>query len=91
MLQLPFDGKKRLQQQQEILNHQLEKLHQTIQDNEQVRLDASDELIISPLRAEDLPISAQILQELIGKRLPPIDLSDLLMEIDKLTGFGKFS
>ena len=88
MLQLPLDGKKRLQQQQEILDYQLEKLHQTIQDNEQVRMDVNDELIISPLKAEDLPISAQKLQQLIGKGLPHIDLSDLLMEMDKLTGFS---
>lgn len=88
MLQLPLDGKKRLQQQQEILDYQLEKLHQTIQDNEQVRLDANDELIISPLKAEDLPVSAQKLQQLIGKGLPQVDLSELLMEMDKLTGFS---
>lgn len=88
MLQLPLDGKKRLQQQQEILDYQLEKLHQTIQDNEQIRMDANDELIISPLKAEDLPVSAQKLQQLIGKGLPQVDLSDLLMEMDKLTGFS---
>jgi hypothetical protein len=83
-----LDGEKRLQQQQEILDYQLEKLHQTIQDNEQVRMDANDELIISPLKAEDLPVSAQNLQQLIGKGLPQIDLSELLMEMDKLTGFS---
>ncbi len=61
---------------------------ETINKNEQVRLDENDELIISPLRAEDLPLSAQKLQQLIGKSLPQIDLSELLMEIDKLTGFS---
>lgn len=49
-------------------------------------MDANNELIISPLRAEDLPLSAQNLQQLIGKVLPSIDLSELLMEVDKLTG-----
>ena len=88
MLQLPQTGKERLQQQQEALDYQLEKLHQTIQDNDQVRLDANGELIISPLRAEDLPKSSQTLQKLVSKRLPRIDLSELLMEIDKLTGFS---
>jgi TnpA family transposase len=88
MLQLPLEGKERLQQQKEALDHHLEKLHQTIKDNDKVRMDANNELIISPLRAEDLPVSAQILQELIGKGLPRIDLSDLLMEMDKLTGFS---
>jgi TnpA family transposase len=88
MLRLPLEGMERLQQQQEALDHNLEKLYQTIQDNDKVRMDANEELIVSPLKAEDLPISAQILQELIGKGLPPVDLSDLLIEMDKLTGFS---
>ena len=88
ILQLPQNGKERLQQQREALDYQLEKLHQTINDNDKVRMDENDELIISPLRAEDLPLSAQKLQQLVGKSLPQIDLSELLMEIDKLTGFS---
>ncbi len=51
-------------------------------------MDENDELIISPLKAEDLPQTAQKLQQLVGKSLPQIDLSELLMEIDKLTGFS---
>ena len=88
ILQLPKNGKERLQQQREALDYQLEKLHQTINDNDKVRMDENDELIISPLRALDLPLSAQKLQQLVGKRLPQIDLSELLMEMDKLTGFS---
>ncbi|MCH2247036.1 MAG: Tn3 family transposase [Crocosphaera sp.] len=88
MLQLPLKGKKRLQQQQKELDVQLDKLHQTIQDNDQVRLDEEDELVISPLQAEDLSPSAKNLQQLVGKRLPCLDLSDLLIEIDQLTGFS---
>ncbi len=88
ILQLPQKGNERLQKQQEILESQIEKLHQTIQDNYKVRMDENDELIISPLRAEDLPLTAQKLQQLVGKSLPHIDLSELLMEMDKLTGFS---
>ena len=88
ILQLPQNGKERLQQQQEALDYQLEKLHQTINDNDKVRMDENDELIISPLKAEDLPLSSQKLQVLVSKSLPHIDLSELLMEMDKLTGFS---
>jgi hypothetical protein len=88
MLQLSQNGKERLQQQRESLDHQIEKLHQTINENDKVRMDENDELIISPLRAEDLPVSAQKLQKVISKSLPHIDLSELLMEMDKLTGFS---
>ena len=88
ILQLPRNGKERLQQQREALDYQLEKFHQTINDNNQVRIDENDELIISPLKAEDLPLSAQNLQQLIGKMLPKVDLSELFIEMDKLTGFS---
>ncbi|MDJ0799663.1 MAG: Tn3 family transposase [Calothrix sp. MO_167.B12] len=88
ILQLPLKGKERLQQQQEELDYQLEKLHQTLQDDDKVRLDEEGELIISPLQAEDLPFSAHKLQQLIRKTLPQIDLSELLMEMDKLSGFS---
>ena len=88
ILQLPIEGKQRLQQQQELLELNIEQFSQTIRDNDKVRLDASDELVISPLRAEDLPPTSILLKKLISKHLPHIDLSELLMEIDKLTGFS---
>ena len=88
ILQLPKNGKERLQQQREELDYQLEKFHQTINDNDQVRMDENGELIISPLRALDLPLSAKNLQQLIGKMLPLVDLSELFIEMDKLTGFS---
>ncbi len=88
ILQLPKNGKERLQQQREALDYQLEKFHQTINDNDQVRMDENGELIISPLRALDLPLSAKNLQQLIGKMLPLVDLSELFIEMDKLTGFS---
>ena len=88
MLQISLGGKPRLQQQREELETQLEQLKQTLQNNDKVRLDAKGELIVSPLKAEDLPKSCQTLKKLIGQRLPQIDLSELLIEIDKLTGFS---
>ena len=88
MLQLPRAGIEQLQQHQEELDYQLEKFHQTIQDSDKVRISNEGELIISPLQAEDLPPMAQKLQRLVGQRLPRIDLSELIIEIDKLTGFS---
>ena len=88
MLQLPKAGKQKLFQKGEELTAQLDQFKQTIADNDQVRLDANGDLIVSPLKAEDLPTSSQALQQLIGQHLPQIDLSELLIEIDKLTGFS---
>lgn len=87
-IQSHLGWRKATQKQQEELNSQIDQLHQTLQDDDKVRLDAEGKLIISPLQAEDLPLSAQKLQQLIGKSLPQIDLSDLLIEMDKLSGFS---
>lgn len=45
-------------------------------------------LILSPLEAEGLPPHAQQLGNLIGERLPKLDITDLLMEVDGWTGFS---
>jgi len=44
-------------------------------------------LVISPLKAEDLPQSSVKLRELVDQRLPLVDLTDLLIEVDGWTNF----
>lgn len=44
-----------------------------------------DELILSPLEAERRPASAEALEALITARLPQVDLSELLREVDAWT------
>jgi TnpA family transposase len=45
-------------------------------------------LIVTPLEAEDRPESAVILERLIDERLPQVELSELLVEVDGWTGFS---
>lgn len=47
----------------------------------------NDELIVSPLEAEDLPERVGHLQKVIGERLPRVDLAELLIEVDSWTQF----
>jgi TnpA family transposase len=47
-----------------------------------------DELILSPLEADKRPASAEALEDLIAARLPQVELSELLIEVDTWTHFS---
>ena len=47
-----------------------------------------DELVLSPLEADPRPASAEGLADLITERLPRVELSELLMEVDTWTHFS---
>ena len=57
-------------------------------DNEQVRIE-KDKLVITPLSAESVSPSTKQLRQQIRERLPWIELTELLIEIDNLTGFSQ--
>jgi len=48
----------------------------------------NDEIILSPLEAENRPASAEALENLITARLPQVELSELLIEVDAWTHFS---
>jgi hypothetical protein len=45
-------------------------------------------LVLSPLEAEDRPDSVVELERLIDERLPYVELSELLIEVDHWTGLA---
>src|SRR5262249_2534902 len=47
------------------------------------------ELIVPMDEGEDLPESVQALDAQISRRMPHVDLTDLLLEVDQWTGFSK--
>jgi TnpA family transposase len=47
-----------------------------------------DAIILSPLEAEHRPASAEALEDLITARLPQVELSELLIEVDAWTHFS---
>lgn len=47
-----------------------------------------DDLILSPLEADKRPASAEALEDLITARLPHVELSELLIEVDAWTHFS---
>ena len=89
LLQVKEDSAERLKELSGLLDAELVKLNETIKDNNFIRIE-DDELIVSHLDAETVPATKQELENLVSKRLPHVDLTDLLIEVDQLTGFSKF-
>jgi hypothetical protein len=48
-----------------------------------------DRLVLSPLEANPRPASADALAERIAERLPRVELSELLIEVDTWTHFSR--
>jgi hypothetical protein len=48
-----------------------------------------DRLVLAPLEANPRPVSADALAERIAERLPRVELSELLMEVDTWTHFSR--
>ncbi len=77
------------------LGHQLDSRYRQVAarlcENEAVELDVSGpkpRLTISPLASLDEPDSLKRLSKMISDLLPPVDLTELLLEINAHTGFA---
>jgi TnpA family transposase len=84
----PSDGLKRLEAREaelEACMAQVEKL--LARKDSHIRVE-DDELILSPLAADKRPASAEVLEDLITARLPQVELSELLIEVDAWTHFS---
>jgi TnpA family transposase len=87
LLGLPQHGEDRLQQRQRELEEGLFQLDRELsRDDSYIRIE-NDKLVLSPLEAETLPESSKKLQKLITERLPRLDLTELLIEVDGWTHF----
>src|SRR5712692_7429364 len=84
----PGDGLKRLAEREaelEVCMGQVEKL--LARNDSHVRIE-DNALILSPLEADKRPASAEALEDLITARLPHVELSELLLEVDAWTHFS---
>jgi len=85
-VQVASNPAKHLAKRAKELERLLEKVDRELPENEQVRVDKKG-LVISRLEAEEVSESAERLQGLIASRLPRVDLTDLLIEVDGWTSF----
>jgi TnpA family transposase len=84
----PSDGLKRLEAREaelEACMAQVEKL--LARPDSHIRVE-DDALMLSPLAADKRPASAEALEDLITARLPQVELSELLIEVDAWTHFS---
>jgi hypothetical protein len=87
LLRLPENGEERIKQRQQELEDILLELDQKISKKDGVRIE-DGKLILTPFKAEELPESCITLQNMISKRLPRVELTDLLIEVDSWTNFS---
>jgi TnpA family transposase len=88
-LGLPDAPLARLEEREQQLEACLERVEQLLDHpNEQLRIE-QDQLILSPLVAEARPASVQVLEHAIAQRLPQVELSELMMEVDRWTHFSE--
>lgn len=87
-IQFPEDSVIHLQERERELEALLGRVDQMLAQEGRVRLE-HDDLVIAPLEAEDIPESAKVLAQQMDERLPHVELSDLLIEVDSWTGFSQ--
>ena len=86
-IQAPEDGMDRLREREEELSGHLDRVEALLAKGGDVRMDGND-LVISPLEAKEEPESTAELKRLIDERLPLVELSELLIEVDGWTRFS---
>jgi TnpA family transposase len=87
LVNAPQDGATRLRERQVELEELVARLETSLPHNPAVRLE-DETLVVSPLRAEELPERVQQLQGQLAAALPLTELVDLLIEVDELTHFS---
>ena len=88
-IQIPEDSAVRLAERTQQLTELLPRVDALLSQNGKARMD-NGQLIVSPLEAEDRPSSAVELEQRIDDKLPHVELSDLLIEVDRWTHFSQY-
>jgi TnpA family transposase len=84
----PGEGLQRLVARETELEARMAQVEQLLaRKDSHVRVE-DNELILSPLEADKRPASAEALEDLITARLPQVELSELLIEVDAWTHFS---
>jgi Tn3 transposase DDE domain len=87
-LDLDPTGQVRLSDRAQQLKDLLPRVDRILDRSDGIRIE-DGELIVPMDEAEDLPESVKALDEEIRRRIPDIDLTDLLLEVDQWTGFSQ--
>ena len=87
-LDLEPTGTERLNRRAQDLQNLLPRLDRELTRSEGIRIE-QDELIVPADAGQDPPDSARALEERVSRRLPSVELPELLLEVDSWTGFSQ--
>lgn len=86
-LNVSQDGIHRLEERKNELQELLPRVDKMLAQPGNVRIE-NGELIVSPFEANEIPERVKELTKLIDERLPRVDLSEILVEVDNWIGFN---
>jgi hypothetical protein len=86
-IQAPVDGTDCLRDREDELNRLLDRVEVLLAKGGDAQMEC-DALVVSPLEAEERPESTAELERLVDERLPLVELSELLIEVDGWTRFS---
>ena len=78
----------RLDERLQEVEAQLPLLEHLLAQGQDIRLDEDGELVVTPLRAEELSPEVEQLRALLTASLPRAELTEVLVEVDQWTGFS---
>jgi TnpA family transposase len=81
-------GAKRLRDRAQALRDLLPRVDRLLDRHDGIRMEHG-ELIVPMDKGDELPASARALEEHVSRRMPHVDLTDLLLEVDQWTGFSQ--
>lgn len=87
-LNLPPITTDRLAQRLSEMEGLLAPMQQLLEAGGDIRIE-DGELVVSRLKAEEVPPAARALQEEISRRMPAVELTDILVEVDAWVGFSR--
>lgn len=87
-LQLPESAAVRLQKRSQEFEQLVQRVENAFEKHDNVRIEAG-KVIISPLKAEEKAGPLSEFEQQIVQRLPRIELTDLLLEVDRWTRFSQ--
>jgi hypothetical protein len=88
-LDLDPTGKARLSERAQELKALLPRVDRVLDRSDGIRIE-DGELIVPMDEGADVPESVQALDDQIRRRIPDVDLTDLLLEVDQWTGFSQY-
>ena len=86
---MPENAIDRLKAREAEAEEMLSRIDKKIMTDEKIRVE-NDRLVITPLEGEEIPPSAVQLAKAINQRLPRVDLSEILIEVDRWVNFSQF-